>query len=456
MLTEMQPQRPRGPVRMRDENVALPQAAPLKTLHQRNKSTPAFSTLQTLQQGINANPPKRAAFADLSNFRKSSVAPVKDDLAVKEKGTEKVDIKLAKEIAKDIGQEEVQPKLQPAKSAALLRRAQRPLSAAIQKSALPTFGETFAAALTKYIPEPHTDANIGKPLVKRQPTAWEEAFVAELTKRRKDPALDAHFEKLFGKRQTTVFNDSEIVLPNLGQETRLTAPAIPIPQSVAAPVEKALPARAEAVSEPVVFEKDINGVSLVPEEPQKSNPQAPKTIAPPAYTAPVEILPPPSYTDLDLQASIFEQINSFQTKSDDLEEEFLPALETQVSEIEPPKEAKDGIKIINAPSPAVDEVDEEVYWEEDEDGEFFDAQGYKTGHSIRSLGDTTGGMTVFCVPRMTVRVERELAAARVFVESTRSEEDIEDENWDTSMVAEYGDEIFQYMKDLEVSGEPPV
>ncbi|KAK3073917.1 hypothetical protein LTS18_014347, partial [Coniosporium uncinatum] len=52
-------------------------------------------------------------------------------------------------------------------------------------------------------------------------------------------------------------------------------------------------------------------------------------------------------------------------------------------------------------------------------------------------------------PKVTVRVERELAAAKQFVESNKVPEDVEDEAWDTSMVAEYGDEIFAYMKQLE-------
>jgi len=48
----------------------------------------------------------------------------------------------------------------------------------------------------------------------------------------------------------------------------------------------------------------------------------------------------------------------------------------------------------------------------------------------------------------------ELANAKAFVEATRTPEDVEDEEYDTSMVAEYGDEIFAYMKDLEVRMAP--
>lgn len=91
----------------------------------------------------------------------------------------------------------------------------------------------------------------------------------------------------------------------------------------------------------------------------------------------------------------------------------------------------------------------EEYWEDDEE-EVYDEQGYTTAHSYRSRGDTTGGVTTVLAPKVTLNVRRELAAAKHVVESSRTMEEIEDEAWDTSMVAEYGDEIFAYMRELEV------
>ena len=91
----------------------------------------------------------------------------------------------------------------------------------------------------------------------------------------------------------------------------------------------------------------------------------------------------------------------------------------------------------------------EEYWEDDDDEEYED-EGYTTA---RSRGEnTTGGVTTILFPQVTARVRKELAAAKLIVESTRLAEDIDEEFWDTSMVAEYGDEIFQYMRELEVSG----
>jgi len=102
--------------------------------------------------------------------------------------------------------------------------------------------------------------------------------------------------------------------------------------------------------------------------------------------------------------------------------------------------------------PALPQVSEnEEYWEEDEEEEIYDEQGYTTAHSYRSRGDnTTGGATTVLFPKVTNKIKNELEAAKELVESQRTQEEIEDEAWDTSMVAEYGDEIFSYMRELEV------
>lgn len=389
----MKPQRPRGLPRLRDENIPPAGAAPLKALHQRNKSTPALSTLL---QGINANPPKRAAFADVSNTIRTNA--VKDDMILQQKvAVEKVALKSSKESA----QEQLLPTLQMAKSAALLRPAQRPLSAAIQKSALPPINEPFASLVSKRLVEQSGDANIGKTIT---------------------------------KRQTTVFKETETVAP----ETRVTATVPPVP----------LPAREESLKEGVTNEKATHGVSIAPLVLQRPDPQP--TVEghePPSYSETFDGILPPVYSKLKLQASILEQADSVQPKSDDIEE-FLPALESQIKEIDPILDMKTIPSVIH-------EIDE--YWDEEDDEEFYDAEGYTTARSFRSKGEnTTGGMTIVLAPKVTARVERELVAARVFVESTRTEDDIDDEAWDTTMVAEYGEEIFQYMRELEVSQMLPM
>lgn len=110
-----------------------------------------------------------------------------------------------------------------------------------------------------------------------------------------------------------------------------------------------------------------------------------------------------------------------------------------------------------ASNPSAYQVDQDAMtepddnWDEDE-GDLYDDQGYTTAHSFKSHGDnTTGGVTTMLAPKVTAKVQKELDIARAIVESTTTEEQIEEEEWDPTMVAEYGEEIFAYMRKLEVS-----
>lgn len=89
-------------------------------------------------------------------------------------------------------------------------------------------------------------------------------------------------------------------------------------------------------------------------------------------------------------------------------------------------------------------------WDED-DGDMYDEQDYTTAHSFKTHGDnTTGGVTTMLAPKFTAKIQKELEIARTIVEATTTDEQIEEEEWDMSMVAEYGEEIFAYMRQLEV------
>ncbi|GAO15776.1 hypothetical protein UVI_02021580 [Ustilaginoidea virens] len=97
----------------------------------------------------------------------------------------------------------------------------------------------------------------------------------------------------------------------------------------------------------------------------------------------------------------------------------------------------------------------EEYWDEEEDDDYEDQdQAYTTAHSFRSQNLTTGGVTTILAPRVTTKVQRELEEAKLQVQQTRSLDDIEEEMWDVSMVAEYGEEIFEYMRELEIKMQP--
>lgn len=102
--------------------------------------------------------------------------------------------------------------------------------------------------------------------------------------------------------------------------------------------------------------------------------------------------------------------------------------------------------------PSIPEPEE--YWDEDDGEDLYDEQGYTTTHSMKSYGDNTLGATALIAPKVTSKIQRELDEARLYVESTRPREDVDEEEWDVSMVAEYGEEIFQYMRELEVRTIP--
>jgi hypothetical protein len=93
--------------------------------------------------------------------------------------------------------------------------------------------------------------------------------------------------------------------------------------------------------------------------------------------------------------------------------------------------------------PARSEPDE--CWAEEEDDYYDDELA-----ALDMLDETTGIPPVL-QPKVTSRVQLELEEAKLDVQRTRTFDDIEEETWDVSMVAEYGDEIFAYMRELEVS-----
>ncbi|KAM0260743.1 hypothetical protein ACHAQJ_002659, partial [Trichoderma viride] len=104
---------------------------------------------------------------------------------------------------------------------------------------------------------------------------------------------------------------------------------------------------------------------------------------------------------------------------------------------------------------ALSEADE--YWDEEEDdGDEYDDQdqAYTTAHSTRSRDMTLGNATTILAPRVSKSVQRELEEARIEVEQTMTPEEIDEECWDVSMVAEYGEEIFEYLRELEIKMLP--
>ncbi|KAI1950911.1 B-type cyclin [Ophidiomyces ophidiicola] len=91
----------------------------------------------------------------------------------------------------------------------------------------------------------------------------------------------------------------------------------------------------------------------------------------------------------------------------------------------------------------------EESWEEENENYLDD--GYVTTCTQHYTTDNiTGGLTTVLFPEFNANVRRELALAKQTVEATRSIEDYEDECFDQTMVAEYGEDIFDYMRSLEI------
>lgn len=65
--------------------------------------------------------------------------------------------------------------------------------------------------------------------------------------------------------------------------------------------------------------------------------------------------------------------------------------------------------------------------------------------------NTTGGTTTMIYPKITAITKREMLRAKEMVESSRSEEDLLEDFYDSSMVAEYSSEIFLHLRTKEVS-----
>lgn len=97
----------------------------------------------------------------------------------------------------------------------------------------------------------------------------------------------------------------------------------------------------------------------------------------------------------------------------------------------------------------IKQISAPTVYEVDEVEGAHDTDDYTTGRSWGLAGDLTNGHTTVLNPRYTGKIQAELEAAKLHVSNTRPVEDIEDECWDTSMVAEYSDDIFSYMRELE-------
>ncbi|KAK7514254.1 cyclin-like protein [Phyllosticta citriasiana] len=381
-MSDEQPQRPLRSLRIHNEN-NVPAAVPSKTIHQRNKSTPALSTVA--QTGGIKAAAKRTAFADVSNTSRS-IKVVKDDfVAPSKQSSNKKDSSL--------------PTLQESsKPSAILRPAQRPVSSITHKASAP---ETVSTALPKNA-EHVPPKKLGS---KRNTAVFREPV--ELDAPDHDDVEDANDALDHNSRP-------------MRRERSNTAPQLSPPSEKLPKIATASEDAIEDHIAPIAREESVTSIetAVAPEECQ-------------------------NYITYGDESPVEEE----EPASPSLKEEDEALDNHDINELEGDIEKAD--KALLA---AEDKFEE--HWEE-EDEEYYDADGYTTTRSLRPRTDnTTGGATIVLAPRFTARTRRRLEECKKLALKHKTQEDYEDEAWDTSMVAEYGDEIFEYMRSLEERMKP--
>ncbi|KAF7585861.1 hypothetical protein BBP40_009962 [Aspergillus hancockii] len=366
-----------------DENAPFPLATS-KTIHQKNKSTPALSAV--FQNGVSKNGLRRAAFGDVSNTTKT-VQGSRDDISI-----------AAKKQAK--GVEKPSVLISEKKASVLAQPAQRPMPVPGVKGLLNNVTISKPLEPTgKVVGVPQHTANTRKALNKRG-TVF------------KDP-----MESLTGKNEYT------------SKETNQTKEATTGGQPTHS---STVPSQHDSLKEKNEINEASNGDldnhddhSIVNSEVDGEEKEAPRLDE-----------------DVCKVQGIKERANICESRT---------ATEADGSDRVHHRGSIPSSHTPHDHVPAHSEPEES--WDDEDENEEDD--GYTTARSYRSRGDnTTGATTTMLFPKYTQQVKRELALAKQIVEATRTAEDIEDEFWDTSMVAEYSEDIFDYMREQEIKMLP--
>ena len=394
---------------LHDEN-ALPEAPLPKTIHQRNKSSPALTTINSMK-GI----AKRSAFADVSNITGIKRAS-KDDTSVFQKSSLPVPAKAGQ--------------LQERKSTAFLRPAQRPYSVSSLKTLLVGSATETVAKIplndSTTAPQP---ANSRKLLSKRNTTIFKDVSL-DVVQEDETTTKDAPQELKTVLQAPSLPPLKEIDITQLDSRTQL---APPVSSDLVDPVK---PLQPSEISLPGIDEVSLNHLSSEPEVVPEV-----KNIAEDIYVQEHH-----HNDDHDYHQEPTNEAASNTQYVDALPAQLQPFDTTATKKPDPMciEAVPRSLQHIYQPTPEPEE-----YWEEEYD-DGYEGEGYVTARSFRSHGDdTTGGATTALVPKFTHKVLREIEDARLFVEATRTPEEVDDECFDTSMVAEYGEEIFEYMRSME-------
>ena len=388
-----------------DENVLPMDQVIGKTIHQRNKSSPALSTAAANMAKTGT---KRSAFGDLSNVQQQ-VRPSKDDSALPAKHSSNLQSK---------------PVPSWAQGFPLYKPAQRPVSTNNPRNILTTTSTVLDTAVPQQQPQP----NSRKVLSKRITTVFKDSVVPLET------VLEQEVNNHVSIPQSDVSYSSATTTQEPRQPTTSTDVLI-------LPPSQAIKLAIEPVKEtPLLSDSSLPGIESVSLGPEKIS-------APQVYD---EYAVDPVKRELSgTNATSYPSLQQIQPSQQIIKSALAPYVVTEqsiASTALPPSDPK----AISYPAPG--EIEE--YWEEEEETPVED-EGFVTARSFRFKGEsTTGGATTIIFPQVNQRVRKELKAATEFVEATRNPEEVEDELYDTSMVAEYGEEIFEYMKELEIKMLP--
>lgn len=366
-------------LRVRGDENALPLNRAGKTIHQRNKSTPALSTLAGL--GPNKDATRRTAFGDVSNTINTTARPVKDDAAVPSKGPLKI----------------------TEKPVCLARPAQRPIGNPSVKSNLVYTGTTVAGEPKSVLGgADKAQVKPGRTQTKRTNAVFKDTVLQPVAEEARTVVSQEDGDGASKANTITTKKSSDAHEPSL--EYPDTAPS--------PPKDAIIHGNSTSSARPVAG-------YFGPAAPEIKKSETGANAKPAGKS--VTLVP-----NADKVAAKAHAIRKRPSDS--------TTLSARAKYDHNP----------HVPS------DPEEYWE-DEDEDNYEEDGYMTARSYRSRGDnTTGGATMVMFPKANQQVRRELALAKQIVDATTTPEDIENELEDTTMVAEYGEEIFQYMRELEV------
>ena len=399
----------------------MPAIGAQKTIHKRNQSSPALSSV--LQAGGLKAAAKRTAFGDVSNTANVLKAS-KDDSAIGSRAEYSIPEK-ATQLQQD------------KKTTSILKPAQRPLSVSGLKGLLSNVtNPTNRSSHQQTVKQPLIEVN------------------EELRQ-----TTQAFTRKVQAKKSNTIFKDAVSIQPthielDLQRPLPSTATAAPVhreflPQQQSKTTDQNKEPQAIRFHAQTRYEADSERQDLSAEPPRTAT----------SSEEPAVLRSDGTYIDEHGRVQFYKYADS----AEPVEVAVNPVAKMPAVPVKSLKE-NDEVEVVRVseaqlPKPPPEPVrkatlapvsEPEEYWDEEGD-ENYDEDGYVTARSFKSRGEnTTGGATTVLFPKLNQRARREIAAAKDLIEGSKTAEELEDEAWDTTMVAEYGEEIFHYMKDLEV------